>query len=245
MKSTLPVLVLLTACTFAREVVDDEGNYSRLFPKTPLSDAPCIEDQDCVVAPLKDRLLSRPRPRREEPLLERPVRQAGGSPGADMRRARGQLHLPRGRATQPHRDGLPRCVRREPMRGQGSPCGGSGIGCRTASTVHGAHTRGGRAEHAGPGSPHPNSSVSATTIDSPSGGPCGSVSVSVLDRRRRLRCRNLLRFSAEHAGIRGQGPSKPHRHGRWPGVLHGTPGMAAVRRHGHRGPGPLHGRRTP
>ena len=54
MKSTFPTLLLLTACTFAREVVDDEGNYSRLFPKTPLSDAPCIEDQDCVVTPLKD-----------------------------------------------------------------------------------------------------------------------------------------------------------------------------------------------
>jgi len=50
----LTLLLLLTACTFAREVVDDEGNYSRLFPKTPLSDAPCIEDQDCVVTPLKD-----------------------------------------------------------------------------------------------------------------------------------------------------------------------------------------------
>lgn|GEM_PF-2802848 len=54
MRWSIPAMFLLTACTFAREVVDDEGNYSRLFPKTPLSDAPCIEDQDCVVTPIRD-----------------------------------------------------------------------------------------------------------------------------------------------------------------------------------------------
>ena len=53
MRFALPALLLLTSC-FANEMVDDEGRYSRLFPKTPFSDAPCIEDQDCVVTPIRD-----------------------------------------------------------------------------------------------------------------------------------------------------------------------------------------------
>ena len=45
--------VLMLSCS-SGQMVDDQGRYSRLFPKTPLSDAPCIEDQDCIVTPLKD-----------------------------------------------------------------------------------------------------------------------------------------------------------------------------------------------
>ena len=34
--------------------VGSDGTTDRLFPKTPLSDAPCLEDQDCVVTHLID-----------------------------------------------------------------------------------------------------------------------------------------------------------------------------------------------
>ena len=34
--------------------VESDGTTARLFPKTPLSDAPCMEDQDCVVTHLID-----------------------------------------------------------------------------------------------------------------------------------------------------------------------------------------------
>ena len=37
-----------------RKMVDEKGEYGQLFPQTPLSEAPCLEDQDCVVTHLKD-----------------------------------------------------------------------------------------------------------------------------------------------------------------------------------------------
>jgi len=54
MKTFLPILVcVLAACTLGSHV-DEDGQYQALFPKTPLSEAPCLEDQDCVVTHLID-----------------------------------------------------------------------------------------------------------------------------------------------------------------------------------------------
>ena len=46
-------VLLLSACTFGRNV-DEHGQYPNLFPKTPLSESPCLEDQDCIVTHLID-----------------------------------------------------------------------------------------------------------------------------------------------------------------------------------------------
>jgi hypothetical protein len=35
-------------------LVDDDGSYPALFPKTPLAEAECLEDQDCITTHLKD-----------------------------------------------------------------------------------------------------------------------------------------------------------------------------------------------
>ena len=48
------VLVSVLAGCPTRKMVDDNGEYGRLFPNTPLSEAPCLEDQDCIVTHLKD-----------------------------------------------------------------------------------------------------------------------------------------------------------------------------------------------
>jgi len=53
MMHLLAPLLLFASCSLGR-MVDDEGRYSTLFPTTPLSDAPCIEDQDCVITHLVD-----------------------------------------------------------------------------------------------------------------------------------------------------------------------------------------------
>ena len=45
---------LITLACHTGSPVDENGKTARLFPKSPLSDAPCIEDQDCVVTHLKD-----------------------------------------------------------------------------------------------------------------------------------------------------------------------------------------------
>ena len=45
--------LLFSACTFGRNV-DEQGQYPRLFPKTPLSESPCLEDQDCIITHLID-----------------------------------------------------------------------------------------------------------------------------------------------------------------------------------------------
>ena len=45
--------IALVAC-HTGSPVDKDGTTDRLFPKTPLSDAPCIEDQDCIVTHLVD-----------------------------------------------------------------------------------------------------------------------------------------------------------------------------------------------
>ncbi len=47
------ISVVLMGCPNSK-MVDNNGKYSRLFPKTPLSEAPCLEDQDCVITHLKD-----------------------------------------------------------------------------------------------------------------------------------------------------------------------------------------------
>ena len=49
------VLFLCLAFGCGRDrIVDDEGSYPALFPKTPLSEAECLEDQDCIATNLKD-----------------------------------------------------------------------------------------------------------------------------------------------------------------------------------------------
>jgi len=52
MNLSFALITLLAGCPSSK--VDDDGSYSRLFPKTPLSEAPCLEDQDCIVTHLKD-----------------------------------------------------------------------------------------------------------------------------------------------------------------------------------------------
>lgn len=47
------LLATLSGCHFGSPV-DEDGSTSRLFPVSPLSEAPCIEDQDCVVTYRKD-----------------------------------------------------------------------------------------------------------------------------------------------------------------------------------------------
>jgi len=47
------VLILLSGCHLGKPV-DEDGSTSRLFPVSPLSDAPCMEDQDCVITYRKD-----------------------------------------------------------------------------------------------------------------------------------------------------------------------------------------------
>ena len=47
------MLWIFTGCTVGPNV-DEDGEYPRLFPKTPLSESPCLEDQDCVVTHLVD-----------------------------------------------------------------------------------------------------------------------------------------------------------------------------------------------
>ena len=47
------VLALLSGCHFGSPV-DEDGSTSRLFPVSPLSEAPCMEDQDCVITYRKD-----------------------------------------------------------------------------------------------------------------------------------------------------------------------------------------------
>ena len=47
------IVGFLTACQFGRHA-NEEGKYPPLFPQTPLSEAPCLEDQDCVVSHLID-----------------------------------------------------------------------------------------------------------------------------------------------------------------------------------------------
>jgi len=49
----VPILLIVSGCSFGQHVEND-GEYPTLFPKTPLSEAPCLEDQDCVVTHLKD-----------------------------------------------------------------------------------------------------------------------------------------------------------------------------------------------
>ena len=49
----LGLLALLFGCPNSK-MVNEDGEFSRLFPKTPLSEAPCLEDQDCVVTHLQD-----------------------------------------------------------------------------------------------------------------------------------------------------------------------------------------------
>ena len=49
----LPFLMAVLACHTGSPVGSD-GTTDRLFPQTPLSDAPCMEDQDCVVTHLID-----------------------------------------------------------------------------------------------------------------------------------------------------------------------------------------------
>jgi hypothetical protein len=46
-------LLFLGGCTVGRHV-DEDGTYPPLFPQTPLSESPCLEDQDCVVTHLND-----------------------------------------------------------------------------------------------------------------------------------------------------------------------------------------------
>jgi len=53
MMATVLPLLFLTACTVGRHVEED-GKYPPLFPQTPLSESPCLEDQDCVVTHLND-----------------------------------------------------------------------------------------------------------------------------------------------------------------------------------------------
>ena len=47
------LLAPMAACTFGPNVNKD-GEYPHLFPKTPLSESPCLEDQDCIVTHLID-----------------------------------------------------------------------------------------------------------------------------------------------------------------------------------------------
>jgi hypothetical protein len=47
------LLIFALGCGRDR-IVDDQGSYPALFPKTPLSDAKCLEDQDCIATNLKD-----------------------------------------------------------------------------------------------------------------------------------------------------------------------------------------------
>ena len=53
MNRTFFLSVALLGCTFGRNV-DEQGQYPRLFPKTPLSESPCLEDQDCIITHLID-----------------------------------------------------------------------------------------------------------------------------------------------------------------------------------------------
>ena len=53
MNLVITSIVLFFGCSLGQHV-DQDGKYSSLFPKTPLSDSPCIEDQDCVVSHLID-----------------------------------------------------------------------------------------------------------------------------------------------------------------------------------------------
>lgn len=46
-------LAIALACNTGSPVAKD-GTTDRLFPKSPLSEAPCLEDQDCVVTHRKD-----------------------------------------------------------------------------------------------------------------------------------------------------------------------------------------------
>ena len=46
-------LTILVACNTGSPV-DNDGTTARLFPKSPLSDAPCLEDQDCIVTHRRD-----------------------------------------------------------------------------------------------------------------------------------------------------------------------------------------------
>jgi hypothetical protein len=50
---SLPFLLIWAGCSLGK-MVDEDGRHSPLFPSTPLSNAPCIEDQDCVITHLKD-----------------------------------------------------------------------------------------------------------------------------------------------------------------------------------------------
>ena len=47
------LLATLGGCHFGSPV-DEDGFTSRLFPVSPLSEAPCFEDQDCVITYRKD-----------------------------------------------------------------------------------------------------------------------------------------------------------------------------------------------
>lgn len=47
------VFAIIGGCHFGAPV-DEDGSTSRLFPVSPLSDAPCLEDQDCVITFRKD-----------------------------------------------------------------------------------------------------------------------------------------------------------------------------------------------
>ena len=49
----LLALFMLQACSFGSRPSTD-GSFSRLFPKTPLSNDLCLHDQDCVVSDLTD-----------------------------------------------------------------------------------------------------------------------------------------------------------------------------------------------
>jgi len=53
MNALLLAIPFLAGCSFGK-MVDDDGHYNRLFPASPLSEAPCIEDQDCVITHLID-----------------------------------------------------------------------------------------------------------------------------------------------------------------------------------------------
>ena len=56
--SGFPLLLIasfMAGCQFGfGQHANDEGKYPPLFPQTPLSEAPCLEDQDCVVSHLID-----------------------------------------------------------------------------------------------------------------------------------------------------------------------------------------------
>ncbi len=52
MKALVFSVATLISCNTASHV-DESGKYPTLFPQTPLSEAPCLEDQDCVVTHLR------------------------------------------------------------------------------------------------------------------------------------------------------------------------------------------------